>query len=417
MKIFKRYFERNPICCSVDFSNQPKAIVIIPVLDDKDIFETIDSLKACSCQEGRVGVIVVVNHGEDASPLVKQANEELAKELKVRYCEGQMEIENVNVKVIEAFDISPKWAGVGMARKLAMDAAAFFFYKQNMPECPILSLDADTLVEENYLDVVIRYFRENAVAGVSIAYAHRYESCPEEMADAIIKYELYLRYYQLALAYVGHPHAYHCIGSAFAVRAVDYVAQGGMNKRQAGEDFYFLQKLIATGRYATLDSTCVYPSARFSTRTPFGTGQTVRQIVEECGVYRVYHFAAFRDLKCFFEGLSTLYQASQKVCESYFAAQTDELQAFLADINGLDLVRDANANSASQLQFVKRFFIHFNAFRVLKYLNFVHERSYQKVDIKVAVQDLFKALELPDQKDNQACLACLRHVSSSSYKG
>ena len=164
------------------------------------------------------------------------------------------------------------------------------------------------------------------------------------------------------MAYAGHPHAYHCIGSAFAVRATDYVAQGGMNKRQAGEDFYFLQKLILTGRYATLDTTCVYPSARFSTRTPFGTGQTVRQIVEESGVYRVYHFAAFRDLKCFFGGLSTLYQASQKVCESYFASQSDELQAYLSEINGLDLVRDANANCASQLQFIKRFFVHFNDF-------------------------------------------------------
>ena len=66
--------------------------------------------------------------------------------------------------------------------------------------------------------------------------------------EAIMKYELYLRYYRLALEYTGHPHAYHCIGSAFAVRTLDYVAQGGMNKRQAGEDFYFLQKLIATGR-------------------------------------------------------------------------------------------------------------------------------------------------------------------------
>ena len=85
------------------------------------------------------------------------------------------------------------------------------------------------------------------MAGVSIAYAHRLEEADMtvQAREAIMKYELYLRYYRLALEYTGHPHAYHCIGSAFAVRTLDYVAQGGMNKRQAGEDFYFLQKLIS----------------------------------------------------------------------------------------------------------------------------------------------------------------------------
>ena len=109
---------------------------------------------------------------------------------------------------------------------------------------------------------MVRYFQEKSVAGVSIAYAHRLEEADMtvQAREAIMKYELYLRYYRLALEYTGHPHAYHCIGSAFAVRTLDYVAQGGMNKRQAGEDFYFLQKLIATGRYATLQSTQVYPS-------------------------------------------------------------------------------------------------------------------------------------------------------------
>lgn len=143
----------------------------------------------------------------------------------------------------------------------------------------------------------------------------RYDS---QAREAIMKYELYLRYYRLALEYTGHPHAYHCIGSAFAVRTLDYVAQGGMNKRQAGEDFYFLQKLIATGRYATLQSTQVYPSPRFSGRTPFGTGQAVRQIVQESGHFRVYHPQAFRDLKCFFQGISTLYKVDEAGVRAIF---------------------------------------------------------------------------------------------------
>lgn len=117
-----------------------------------------------------------------------------------------------------------------------------------------------------------------------------------------MKYELYLRYYRLALEYTGHPHAYHCIGSAFAVRTLDYVAQGGMNKRQAGEDFYFLQKLIATGRYATLQSTQVYPSPRFSGRTPFGTGQAVPADRSGVRTFSGISPTGFSGFKMFFSG-------------------------------------------------------------------------------------------------------------------
>ena len=43
--------------------------------------------------------------------------------------------------------------------------------------------------------------------------------------------------------FVGYPDSIYTIGSAFAVRAEAYMKQGGMNRRQAGEDFYFLYKL------------------------------------------------------------------------------------------------------------------------------------------------------------------------------
>ncbi|MDE7374490.1 MAG: glycosyltransferase family 2 protein [Odoribacter sp.] len=226
MKVFERYFERNPVGWLPDFPNCPEVIVVVPVLNDRDIFATLDSLKQCVCRCGNAGVLVVVNHGENADESVKRANRQVAAELRETVCRGQDASSSVYVEVAEAFDLPAKWAGVGLARKMGMDAAAYFFYRQGRPECPILSLDADTWTEVNYLDETVRYFREHPVAGVSIAYAHRLDECGEEVADAMVKYELYLRYYRLALAYTGHPYAFHCIGSAFAVRASDYVAQG-----------------------------------------------------------------------------------------------------------------------------------------------------------------------------------------------
>jgi hypothetical protein len=44
-------------------------------------------------------------------------------------------------------------------------------------------------------------------------------------------------------------YAYHTVGSAMAVKAYQYVKVGGMNRRQAGEDFYFIQKLVHSGNF------------------------------------------------------------------------------------------------------------------------------------------------------------------------
>ena len=66
----------------------------------------------------------------------------------------------------------------------------------------IICLDADTLVEPNYLDALDSYGRrDNAWAGV-IRYAHPLEGTPEEQS-AIVCYELFLRYMDLGLQYAG----------------------------------------------------------------------------------------------------------------------------------------------------------------------------------------------------------------------
>lgn len=410
MKVFERYFERNPLFFQSGFQSGLEGIVIIPVLNDRDIFSTIDSLCNCTCCEGNMGVIIVVNHSEACCSEIKTANKELFDEIRHYTDRKQQEKPEISFAVVKAFDLPAKYAGVGLARKIAMDAAAFYFYQNGKPDGPIFSLDADTLVDQDYTDQVCRFFRTHSVAGVSIAYAHRLEECSEDTFEAMIKYELYLRYYQLAMAYTGHPHAYHCIGSAFAVRASDYVAQGGMNKRQAGEDFYFLQKLISTGRYALLNTTRVYPSPRFSDRTPFGTGQSVRQIAENRGNYPVYHWEAFLDLKHCFSGVSRLYKADQQAVLAYINQQPIGVRDFLTEIDGNGLFAEVNANCASLHQFHRRFFDHFNAFRVLKYLNYVHEEVYTKMDISQAIALLFDALGYPLAERDRDKLEFLRNL-------
>lgn len=402
MKVFERYFRQNQTIARLEFPDNLELIVIIPVFDDPDIFATIDSLCRCDTNGQEVGVVIVVNHSETCQEEMKISNRLLFNRL--RLVLGGRKDCGLFFELIGAFDLPAKSAGVGYARKIAMDAASAYFYEYVRPEGVIASLDADTLVEENYFTELIRFFRSHPVAGVSIAYEHRLDDpeCTGVFREAMIKYELYLRYYQLALKFCGHPHFWHCIGSAFAVRAEDYVAQGGMNKRQAGEDFYFIQKLICTGRYADLCSTKVYPSARISARTPFGTGQSLQQIVADEGNFPVYDFAAFRMLKSFFALVPGLYRADAFEIDEFCRQQPSVLAAFLLEMDFTGVIDEVNGNCASERQFVRRFFDHFNAFRVLKYLNYVHQHDFVRMDVVDAMRNFFADLgvgcpELPEE--------------------
>lgn len=383
MRIFERYFSKNPVFSLPDFPETVSLVVVIPIFDDPDIFRTIDSLAACVFPPGGVGVLMVVNHAENCAPEVKARNMRLFPEIQehtARFTGAE-----IHFRTVCAFDLPLKQSGVGCARKLAMDKAARYFYEKRGGEGILASLDADTCVEKNYFTELRRCFGAKDVAGVTVDYEHTWENTgnPEEI-EAICKYELYLRYYRRCLEYVGHPYAFSCLGSAFAVNVRDYVALGGMNKRQAGEDFYFIQKLISTGRLTHLSTTKVYPSARISERTPFGTGQAVKQILREKGSWKTYHFGAFRLLKPFFDSLEELYGAEDPKIESFIHKQPEGLRNFLWDHGMGAVIREVNDNCASLYQFRKRFFDHFNAFRVLKYLNYVHPVYFEKQDIEEA---------------------------------
>lgn len=412
MKVFERYFDRNPIGNPLEFDNNPEAVVIIPVLDDRDIFGTLDSLARSTCKNGNVGVVVLVNHAENCPGSVKSDNCSLAGEIE-RFAGEKLADSRVECRVVRAFDLPPRYAGVGLARKIAMDCAAYFLYTHGKTGCPILSLDADTTVDADYTDEVIDVFRSGSLAGVSIAFAHRPDGSHVEAEEAMIKYELYLRYYRWGLVFAGHPHAYHCIGSAFAVRASDYVAQGGMNRRQAGEDFYFIQKLIATGRFRTLGTTTVYPSARFSDRTPFGTGRALRRIAADGGRFPVYNFEAFRLLRSFLQGVGGLYKLPAGGIDAYIDRQECHLRDFLNGDGAGGKIAVIGDNCASLYQFKKRFFNYFNAFRVLKFLNYIHVSALQKRDISAAVRSLFAAMDFPCGQDDLGNLLFLRERDRS----
>ncbi len=188
-----------------------------------------------------------------------------------------------------------------------------------------------------------------------------------EVYNAIALYELYLRYYKHSLAFNNFPYSVYTIGSCFSVRAEAYVMQGGMNKKQAGEDFYFIHKIIQLGRVYELNSLCVYPSSRISDRVPFGTGPELKQIIESSTPYAVYPYHSIRILNKLFSNLEFLYDNDFVDLHSLL---DDLLVDYLESVDFQNTLNEIKSNTAGMESFKKRFFRWFDAFRVIKFLNY-----------------------------------------------
>jgi len=360
-------------------------IVVIPCFREPDILLTLESLNQCELPIQKVEVIVLINHSEAASEAIKEYNLKTKKEVEQWIANNKKE--SLTFYVLGPFELQKKWAGVGLARKSAMDEALTRFNLLQKPKGVIVSLDADTLVAKNYLVEIERHFEQNTGdVGVTISFEHQTNGLDKNELEGILLYEKYLIYYKKALEYVGYPNAMFTIGSAFAVTSESYVKRGGMTRRQAGEDFYFLQTLALIGRVGELTSTSVYPSARVSNRVPFGTGPIMgKWLKKEEDLTKTYNFQAFIDLKVFFDEIEKLFKIDENRFYEIVEKLPNSIRQFLYTDNFWKEIEDLNQNCSTLKSFQNRFFHKFNAFKILKYLNFGHEKFYEKADLEEQV--------------------------------
>jgi hypothetical protein len=200
-------------------------------------------------------------------------------------------------------EIPERDGGVGTARKIGMDAALTILDGRGPGGGVISCLDADTLVEENYLYAVCNHFFDTRNAAAVARYAHQRPD-DLDLLSAICCYEIYLRAYVMGLSFAGSPYAFHAIGSTMACTAQAYVDVRGMNRRVAAEDFHFLNKLAKIGSIGVIETTTVFPSPRPSDRVPFGTGRRVlRFMTGSADEYRLYDPRIFAILREWLAGM------------------------------------------------------------------------------------------------------------------
>jgi hypothetical protein len=381
MSFAKAYLEKvslDPVINSTDPSPNLFVVIAIPACNEPGLLDTLQALQDCNLPDKNCEIIVALNSSESASPDVIRQNLDSSSQIRARNGAAC----KIPVLHLNRTGIPGKTAGAGFARKLAMDHALSRFDKLDRPDGIILSLDADTLCEPNYIKAVEEHFILNPKSkACSIRFEHPLEGSkyPGPVYRGITLYELHLRYYIEGLRFAGHPHAFHTVGSAFAIRAGVYSSQGGMNRRTAGEDFYFLQKIIPLGNFHELNDTCLHPSPRPSLRVAFGTGRTVsRFLAGEITSMESYNPKVFYDLREFISSVPRLYGDSDP--QTVFGSLPASVQANTGDEfhSRLKEIRD---NSSRYPTFRKRFFRWFNMFRTLKYINSAHRDFYPKLQV------------------------------------
>ncbi|HUR45751.1 MAG TPA: glycosyltransferase [Candidatus Saccharimonadales bacterium] len=358
-------------------------IVVIPCFDEPDLLRTLNSLKACHPPQCAVEIIVVINSSETASQEVLSRNREtLIQGLEWSTANSTPEFQCF---FLHFPSLPAKQAGVGLARKIGMDEAARRFDQLDRANGVIVCLDADSECEPNYLTALELHFQQHKrTPGCSITFEHPLNGpLPSEIYRAITLYELHLRYYVLGLRLAAFPHAFHTIGSSMAVRSGIYKKQGGMNKRQAGEDFYFLHKIIPLGGFTELNSTHVVPSPRASHRVPFGTGKAVQQHLEHQEL-TTYPLEAFLDLHAFFRAIqehgANAFQDPRSLPAS--------ISSYLAARDFVQALQEIVANTTSRDAFLKRFFHWFNGFEAMKFVHHARDKFYGEREIEAETRRL-----------------------------
>jgi hypothetical protein len=397
-KYLRQYAEPATAAIATLPADEPwNQVVVIPVCN-----EAAGILRPLPPAAGRSLMIVVVNETEGAAQHVSQANQDFVAELNQRFRTSWQSPAGLTLfndpatprdilladRYSDGFRF-PARGGVGLARKTGADLAAWLVHESRVLSRWIHCSDADVHLPERYFDCIPETGGAGAREIAAMVYPFRHVS--GDVADRISQvtrlYEYSLRYYVAGLNYAGSPYAFHTIGSTIAVEAHSYVRVRGFPRRQAGEDFYLLNKLAKVGsiRQLTAGKECepIEIEARLSDRVPFGTGAATGKIMElndPADSFLLYHPGVFDLLRQWLVGLEDFWR--QKSCDpAMLSTQSDFriLSEGLVQIGTEEALKHALRQSSDVSQFMRQMHTWFDAFRTLKLIHYLRDHHLPSV--------------------------------------
>ena len=384
-------------------------VVVIPVCN-----ESTDILRPLPPGPGRSLMILVVNETEAASGHVSAANQEFAVEVHARF--------NMSWQSADAFGLTlyadtasprdlllvdrfsdgrqlPPKGGVGHARKTGADLAAYLVHQRRVLSPWIHCTDADVRLPQ-------RYFTSSAALGegpikdtAALVYPFRHTMAEDKAVDEIMRatvlYEYSLHYYVAGLSFAGSPYAFHTIGSTMAVNAAHYAKVRGFPRRQAGEDFYLLNKLAKVGsiRQLSAETDCepIAIAARRSDRVPFGTGAAVGKLLELDSLekeFLLYHPSVFDLLRSWLDSLPAFWRSrSSDIGAILSSADVQGLVGGLEQLGATQALQHAFRQSSDARQFNRQMHTWFDAFRTLKLIHYLRDHYLPSISYEVLVAE------------------------------
>ncbi|OQB55292.1 MAG: hypothetical protein BWX99_01443 [Deltaproteobacteria bacterium ADurb.Bin151] len=391
-------------------------IVVIPAYAEKDhLFTTLASLAANPDESlEKTLVLCVINNKKKTPASDKENNRQTIDILRALINRKQFGEARETDDLISAIrkiserpvrlgcidasspglEIPEGTGGVGMARKIGMDAALRALKNSVNEPRLMISLDADTIVRPDYLNSVRTAMSSRKAQTGIVSYKHRMPA-DETGMKAICLYEIFLRYWVLGLKYARSPYAFHSIGSTIVTSADAYLAVRGMNRREAGEDFYFLNKLAKIGPIRRINETVVYPSARVSARVPFGTGAAVKKISgDERSGHDLYDPRVFFILKKWIDLMRQSFRLSENRILEMARDIDPGLESFLTLRGFLSVWLNIRRNVKDQKTFERQFHGWFDGFETLKLVNYLTREFYPRVSMISALKDILQMSEM-----------------------
>jgi hypothetical protein len=258
-----------------------------------------------------------------------------------------------------------KHYGVGWARKTAMDHVSRIAANEDI----MLTLDGDTDFSPQYFETVAAAFDQYPeMKGIAAPYYHPLPN-DEAAAHAILRYEIYMRYYAINMLRIKNPYAFTALGSAIACTVQTYRSIGGITPHKSGEDFYFVQKMRKFGEVLIWIEEKVNPAARFSDRVFFGTGPAmIRGSSGDWAAYPIYPAHFFDEIKTTFDGFAQLYDRDIAL----------PMTTFLIEKFGENFWQPLRINASTSGHYIRACNHKVDGLRILQYLKWRNRNEESK---------------------------------------
>jgi len=374
MQIIQKYLKKRGITGPWEIDPPPEktyqqAVVIPAYAELKMLPQTLQSLdKNNPILLKDTLVIIIVNHGKTSNAEIKENNQST---LQMLYHQKNRFTLGVVNAASQGLELAAKQSGVGVARKIGMDLVLPYL---SDPKSLIFCTDADTVVSKDYIEKVKTYFDTTKAKAAVVGFRHL-ESNDKMQEESIHQYEKYLLSTAEKMRAAGSPYGYVAMGSTMVCTVEAYCAVGGMPRKKATEDFYFLQELSKYDSVHTIDENLVYPSSRSIPRVYLGTGFRMKQAQNGFNINTLYYSdTAFHLLSNWLDLGSNAWEMELSLIKTKASAIHLNLIDFLQQEGIEDIWINLQMNAPSKIHFSKQFHRWFDGLKTIRFLKHFSEK-------------------------------------------